>query len=41
MAEEIKAELIEKGVDEKKIFWSPVHGWRNPWVDWNKLVYGK
>ncbi len=41
MAEEIKAELMEKGVSEKKIFWSPVHGWRNPWVDWNKLVYGE
>jgi len=40
MAEEIKVELMEKGVPESKIFWSPVHGWRNPWVDWNKLVYG-
>lgn len=41
VAEEIRLELIARGVEEEKIFWTPAYTYRNPWVDWNRLVYGK
>lgn len=40
VAEEIRLELIEQGVEGEKIFWVPTYTYPNPWLDWNKLVYG-
>jgi len=39
-AEEITEELVRRGVKRELIFWMPVYGYRNPWIDWNKLIYG-